>query len=258
MALVPSFWKPCQVLAHNMRVRTASTVDRFLPRVDQPQLRGKSRVLPPSHFRWRDYRLLIISLSYSHNDHNPNVVVLQPAKPAMSFPPSQLTAVTTRLTTLLKTHSLTVSIVETACGGLISSTLLSTPGASKFYKGGLTLYTLPSRIAFGGWTEDSLKDYKGPTPGVVLGLARYNKPLLGADWVLAESGTAGPTRSVATRNGDPGYVALAVVGPDGFEKAVESNLESLDRPGNMLQFAGLALETLADCVEEWLKKEGKL
>jgi len=49
-----------------------------------------------------------------------------------------------------------------------------------------------------------------------------------------------------------------LVGPDGFEKAVESNLESFDRPGNMLQFAGLALETLADCVEEWLKKERKL
>jgi len=91
-----------------------------------------------------------------------------------------------------------------------------------------------------------------------LGRARHNKPLLGADWVLAESGTAGPARSVATRNGDPGYVAQAVVGPDGFEKAVESNLETLNRPRNKLQFVDLALETLADCVEEWLKKEGKL
>ena len=36
-----------------------------------------------------------------------------------------------------------------AAGGIISASLLSMPGASGFYKGGLTLYTLESRIAFG-------------------------------------------------------------------------------------------------------------
>lgn len=36
-----------------------------------------------------------------------------------------------------------------AAGGIISASILSTPGASGLYKGGLTLYTLESRIAFG-------------------------------------------------------------------------------------------------------------
>lgn len=36
-----------------------------------------------------------------------------------------------------------------AAGGIISASILSTPGASKVFKGGLTVYTLESRIAFG-------------------------------------------------------------------------------------------------------------
>lgn len=31
------------------------------------------------------------------------------------------------------------------------------------------LYTLESRIAYAGWTEENLKDYKGPTPDLVAG-----------------------------------------------------------------------------------------
>ena len=35
----------------------------------------------------------------------------------------------------------------------MSAALLSTAGASTIYKGGLTLYTLESRVAFAGWTQ---------------------------------------------------------------------------------------------------------
>ena len=31
----------------------------------------------------------------------------------------------------------------------------------------MQLYTLPSRIAFAGWTEETLKTYAGPTPEIV-------------------------------------------------------------------------------------------
>jgi len=89
-----------------------------------------------------------------------------------------------------------------AAGGLISASLLSTPGASSFYKGGLTLYTLESRIAFAGWTEASIKDYKGPTPQIVAGLADHTRSTLNTTYVVSESGTAGPTGGT-TRNRTP-------------------------------------------------------
>lgn len=57
----------------------------------------------------------------------------------------------------------------------------------------LQLYTLESRIAYAGWTEENLKDYKGPTPDLVAGLAEHTRKTLGSTYVIGESGTAGPT-----------------------------------------------------------------
>ena len=101
----------------------------------------------------------------------------------------------------LKARSLAESLLE-AAGGIISASILSTPGASKIYKGGLTLYTLESRIAFAGWTEETRKAYKGPTEDVVKTLAENVRGTLGATYCICESGTAGPTGG-DTRNRTP-------------------------------------------------------
>ncbi|KAG9714934.1 hypothetical protein KCU73_g16063, partial [Aureobasidium melanogenum] len=80
------------------------------------------------------------------------------------FPPPALRNTLNEVTSLLHSRNQTIAIAETAAGGLLSSSILSTPGASKIYKGGLTLYTLPSRIAYAGWNDENIKGYKGPTP----------------------------------------------------------------------------------------------
>ena len=54
------------------------------------------------------------------------------------IPPS-LKAIATEVCQLLKERNETISVAETAAGGLISAALLSTAGASKVYKGGLTV-----------------------------------------------------------------------------------------------------------------------
>lgn len=92
--------------------------------------------------------------------------------------------------------------IPQAAGGLISASLLATPGASKIYKGGLTLYTLESRIAFAGWTEETKAAYAGPTEEVVSGLSKHVRGTLGATYCVCESGTAGPTGG-KTRNRIP-------------------------------------------------------
>ncbi|CAD0086741.1 unnamed protein product [Aureobasidium vineae] len=125
------------------------------------------------------------------------------------FPPPSLRNILNEVTSLLHERNQTIAIAETAAGGLLSSSILSTPGASKIYKGGLTLYTLPSRIAYAGWSDENIKGYSGPTPEIVAGLAKHVRGELKADYVIAESGIAGPTGG-DTRNRTPGYVALAV------------------------------------------------
>ncbi|KAF1356206.1 hypothetical protein BDV97DRAFT_287514 [Delphinella strobiligena] len=176
---------------------------------------------------------------------------------ADAFPPPSLRALLKEVTSLLRSHSSTLAIVETASGGLLSSSILSTPGASKIYAGGLTLYTLPSRIAYAGWSEENLTTYKGPTPAIVEGLAQRVRRDLGATYAVAESGTAGPSGG-ETRNRRPGYVALAVVGEGGsFTREVETGLGG-DRVGNMVRFAEEGLRLVRDVITGEAKSEERL
>lgn len=77
-----------------------------------------------------------------------------------SFPPSTFSPILKRISTALVDQKATVAIAETTSGGLISAALLSTPGASAWYKGGGVLYTLESRTEWAGWTEEDTKSYK--------------------------------------------------------------------------------------------------
>jgi PncC family amidohydrolase len=162
------------------------------------------------------------------------------------FPPPQLLPILKEVTSLLHARNAKLAIAETAAGGLTSASILSTPGASKIYAGGLTLYTLPSRIAYANWTDENIQGYSGPTTTVVSGLAsQVRRDLTEADFVLAESGTAGPTGG-ATRNRRPGYVALAVDCEEGtFVREVETGLGG-DRVGNMVAFAEEGLKLVRD------------
>ncbi|KAF2134387.1 hypothetical protein P153DRAFT_371777 [Dothidotthia symphoricarpi CBS 119687] len=164
-----------------------------------------------------------------------------------TFPPAELREIVKEVATLLKERSETISVAETAAGGLISASLLSFPGASGFYSGGLTLYTLQSRIAYAGWTEDAIKDYKGPTPDIVSGLAAHTRQTLGSTYTVSESGTAGPTGG-QTRNRTPGYVALAVASDKGVAtREVETG--SVDREANMVRFAVEGLRLVRDVIK---------
>ena len=56
-----------------------------------------------------------------------------------TFPPEPLKAIAEEVAALLRERTETISVAETAAGGLISAALLSTPGASAIYKGGITV-----------------------------------------------------------------------------------------------------------------------
>ena len=175
------------------------------------------------------------------------------ANTSADFPPAEIREILDQVTKLLKDRKETVSIAETAAGGLISSSILSTPGASGIFKGGLTLYTLPSRIAYAGWTQETISNYKGPTTDIVSGLAQHVRKDLESTYTLAESGTAGPTGG-STPNRQPGYVALAVDSEQGtYVKELNTQLGG-DRVANMKRFAVEALTLLRDV----LKGEAKL
>jgi len=171
-----------------------------------------------------------------------------PTATAKEFPPKAVQSIVAEVAGLLKERGETVSVAETAAGGIISASLLSTPGASGFYKGGLTLYTLESRIAFAGWTQDSVKGYKGPTEKIVAGLAENVREKLGSTYTISESGTAGPTGGT-TPNRTPGYCAVAVASDNGtYTKEFSTGLGG-DREANMIAFAAETLGLLRDVMK---------
>ncbi|RWQ99870.1 putative competence/damage-inducible protein CinA [Paecilomyces variotii] len=163
------------------------------------------------------------------------------------FPPPSLRGIIEEVTGLLKEKQETISVAETAAGGIISASILSTAGASAIYKGGLTLYTLESRVAFGGWTEADITNYTGPTPAIVAGLADHVRGTLKSTYTVSESGTAGPTGG-QTKARTPGYVTLAVSSPSGtYTREVDTKTN--DREKNMVLFAEEALKLVRDVIK---------
>ncbi|KAK0118042.1 hypothetical protein ONS95_012352 [Cadophora gregata] len=167
---------------------------------------------------------------------------------AKEFPPEKVRDVVSEVAKLLKERKESISVAETAAGGIISASILSTPGASGIYKGGLTLYTLESRISFAGWTQADTDKYRGPTTEIVAGLATNVRNKLGSTYTICESGTAGPTGG-NTPNRTPGYVALAVATESGVYKRELSTGLGGDREANMIQFAVEALGLLRDVIK---------
>ena len=147
---------------------------------------------------------------------------------------------------LLKERGESVSISESAAGGLISASLLSVAGASAYFLGGAVVYTRASRS---GLLGIAMEDVEGMTPGTepYSGLmAKRVREIHGTTWSLSETGAAGPTGS---RYGHAaGHACIVVAGP--VERAVIVETGDDDREANMFAFARKALEVLEGCIRK--------
>lgn len=134
-----------------------------------------------------------------------------------------------------------VAVGESSAGGLISSTLLSVPGASAFFKGGAVIYTAHSRGLL--FDRDELpSDSRGATEDFGCALARNAASRMRADWGLAETGASGPS---GNPYGDPaGHAWVAVRRPDGTTVARNVTTGNSERSANMHAFTEAALQLL--------------
>lgn len=130
---------------------------------------------------------------------------------------------------------------------MISSYLVSVPGASEYYHGGTLTYSLKSRLKLSGWSNEDINTYTGPSEDVALRLARNLKLELGSTYTLSETGWAGPTGS-SGNDSSVGTVFFAIVSPttQTSVRKVLDNVDPEDRAGNMVKFAKLALEFLLE------------
>jgi nicotinamide-nucleotide amidase len=110
---------------------------------------------------------------------------------------------------LLRQKGLTLGVVESASGGLISHRITNVPGSSDYYKGSVTAYSNEVKIKVVGVREDTINRYGAVSPQVAKEMAQGGRKLLAADICLADTGIAGP--SGATRGKPVGlfYIGLS-------------------------------------------------
>lgn len=146
-----------------------------------------------------------------------------------------------RIAEALKARGEKIAVADGASGGLIGAALLTVPGALKFYVGGGIVYSFRARDVLFDLPRDAYEGMRSATEEYALLQARAIRDRMGADWGIAESGSAGSSKhpmGVAS-----GLSVAAVAGPD-FERTATLETASDDRIGNMGAFTRNALDLL--------------
>ena len=93
---------------------------------------------------------------------------------------------------LLRNKRLTLGVVESATGGLLSHLVTSIPGSSDYYKGSVTAYSNEVKIKVVGVREETIRQYGAVSPQVAEEMAEKGRKILAVDICLADTGIAGP------------------------------------------------------------------
>ncbi len=133
-----------------------------------------------------------------------------------------------------------VSVAESSAGGLVSAALVSVPGASAWFLGGVVPYSSVTRESWLGITDLP----EGAVSGAMAArLAVAVRARTGSTWGVGETGIAGP-QSGRRSTKLAGQAFVAVDGPSGTRvEEVRTSVD--DRSANQEAFAEAALALLA-------------
>ncbi len=110
---------------------------------------------------------------------------------------------------LLRQKGLTLGVVESATGGLISHLITNIPGSSDYYKGSVTTYSNEAKIRIVGVKADTINQYGAVSPQVAEEMAQGGRKVLAADICLADTGIAGPTGAIPGKPLGLFYIGLS-------------------------------------------------
>ena len=110
---------------------------------------------------------------------------------------------------LLKKRNLTLGVVESATGGLISHRLTNVSGASLYYKGSITAYSNEIKIKVVGVSVETISQYGAVSNQVAKEMAQGGRQTLDVDICIADTGIAGPTGATPGKPVGLFYIGLA-------------------------------------------------
>ncbi len=110
---------------------------------------------------------------------------------------------------LLRQKGLTLGVVESATGGLISHLITNVPGSSDYYKGSVTAYSNEVKIKVLGVKEDTINKYGAVSAQVAEEMALGGRKILASDICLADTGIAGPSGATPGKPVGLFYIGLS-------------------------------------------------
>ncbi len=110
---------------------------------------------------------------------------------------------------LLRQKGLTLGIVESATGGLISHLITNVPDSSDYYKGSVTAYSNEAKIKVVGVKEATINSYGAVSYQVAEEMAQGGRRILAADICLADTGIAGPGGAITKKPVGLFYIGLS-------------------------------------------------
>ena len=156
----------------------------------------------------------------------------------------EFNAIAQQIADRLRERGETIAVVDGATGGLVSASLLTVPGATKFFASGGVVYSRRGRDVLFALPDEAYSGMRSATEEYALLQARAIRDNFGADWGIAESGSVGGS---SHPSGAPaGRSCVAVVGPDGFEAVHVTETGSDNRIANMQSFTRAALSFLEE------------
>jgi nicotinamide-nucleotide amidase len=116
------------------------------------------------------------------------------------------------LVNLLREKGLTLGVVESATGGLISHLITNVPGASDVYLGSITSYSNDVKIRVVGVKAATIEKYGAVSAQVARQMAVGGRKVLGADVCVADTGIAGPAGATPGKPVGLFYIGLSHAG----------------------------------------------
>ena len=147
---------------------------------------------------------------------------------------------------LLRQQRLTLGVVESATGGLISHLITNIPGSSEYFKGSVTAYSNEIKMKIIGVKAEVLEEHGAVSAPVAEAMALGGRNRLGVDVCLADTGIAGP--GGATPDKPVGLFYLGLADRNGVLS--QQHRFSGDREQNKERAAAAALRWL----KEYLNK----
>ncbi len=153
-----------------------------------------------------------------------------------------MTSLEQEVAKLLREKCLTLGVVESATGGLLSHLITNIPGSSDYYQGSITAYSNKIKIKVVGVSEETLKKYGAVSHEVAKEMARGGRRVLATDICLADTGIAGPGGASPGKPAGLFYLGLSC--KSGNES--QQHTFSGDRKQNKLAAAQSALTWLKE------------